>query len=275
MTAKVSVIIAARAAADGIGAAVDSALMQDVPLEIIVAPDEPRASGDYAFLAGRDPRIRVLDPVMSPTGPGPARNRGLKAAQGDFIALLDADDTWSPHYLARLLPLAERHGAAFGRTELVTAEKRVLRAVAPAGAEADYATFSNAFASFHGLARRAAGPGLRERRWLDVLAEDVLFDLETLALQGGRAPYAGDAVYRLHLHIASTTRGAAFQRDIAAGYETLLALIASGETAVPPAEREAASAVFRNWAAMNARYVAAREADPHLDYQSFILRIQS
>lgn len=268
MNSKVSVIIAARRATHCIGAAVQSALAQKVPLEIIVAPDEPPASGDYAFLTQFDPCIRVLDPVAASTGPGAARNRALAMAQGEFIALLDADDQFSSDYLAQLLPLALRHGAAFGRTEILRSDGRVLRQVAPRGEAADYATFTTAFASFHGLARRSA-----TRRWRDVLAEDVLFDLETLALCGGTAPYAAEAVYRLHLHEASTTRGDAFQRDIAAGYDRLLELIGTGQTAIPERERGPAAAVFRHWADINMRYVRARLADPRLDYQSFVSEI--
>lgn len=264
----VTVIIAAHQAGDFILEAIESALAHGVPLEIIVAPDEPRAAQDYAGLAARDQRIRVLDPVPAPTGPGPARNRALAAARGEFMALLDADDLWSPAYLAALLPLARERGVAFGRTSITDWGGREIRAVKAPGEFADYAVFETAFASFHGLVRRDAA-----RAWRSELAEDVLFDLESLALAEGRAPYADQAVYRLRQRPRSMTQGEAFIRDIAAGYDRLIALVSRGETAVPPAARAAVIQVFRNWAEMNQRF--SRRSDARLDFQSFVTEFLS
>lgn len=260
----ISIIIAAYRARGFIVEAVQSALTQDVTLEVLVAPDEPRERTDYTFLQDLDPRIRVLADVPAPTGPGPARNRALASARGAFIALLDADDLMSPDYLARLLPLAQTHGAAFGRTSITDWTGQELRAITAANGVADFATFASAYASFHGVARRDP-----MRRWLDVLAEDVLFDLETLALNGGTAPFDDGAIYRLRQHPQSATQDRDFVRDIAAGYDQLLAMIETGDTLIPEALRGGASDVLRQWAAMNARFVAARVRNADLDYQFF------
>lgn len=258
----VSVLIAAYRSRAFIGAAIGSALAQDVALEIVVAPDEP---GDYRSLAALDPRIRVLDGVAAPTGPGAARNRALAAARGHFIAVLDDDDLWSPDYLARLLPLAQDNGLAFGSTHITDWAGEIIRAVRFPAGRVDYGTFETAFASLHAVLRRDAA-----RQWLPVLAEDVLFDLESLALAGGRAPCDDAAVYFLRQRPASLTQGTAFIRDIAAAYERLLALVETGGTRIPPPERAAAAAVFRTWARMNAGFEAALARNPALTYQSFV-----
>jgi len=258
----VSVIIAAYQAHDFIAEAVRSALSQDMKeIEVVVAPDEP---ADYALELPTDPRVRVLAGVAAPTGPGPARNRAMAAAQGRFIALLDADDLISPHYLSTLVPLAEQAGVAFGRTRITDWAGALVREVAAKGDEVGFTDFATAFASLHGVIRRQ-----EDRRWQDVLAEDVLFDLESLALAGGRAPFAPQAVYQLRQRGQSVTRGDAFVKNIGAGYEALIAHVEKGETRVAPAQVPDVVAVWRSWAAMNARFESAVAAGDTRDYQAF------
>ena len=270
MMPKVSVIIAALDAHDLLSEALDSALAQSFgDLEVLIAPDEPC---DYSSFAARDARVRVLPGVPSPTGPGPARNRALDAAGGDWIAVLDADDLWSPDYLAELVPAAAAAGTAFGRTSIVGEDGRELRAVPPHGRgdQADFGTFERAFASFHGLARRDAS-----RRWRNVFAEDVLFDLETLALAGGRSPLANGATYVLRLRPRSATKSDAFIDGIGAEYTALIALIERGETLISSTHRAAAAEVFKSWARMNERFLQASAKVPGLAYQTYVAGLDS
>lgn len=261
----VSVIIAALNAHDTLGAAIDSVLAQDFSdFEIVIAPDEP---ADYAVFAPRDARIRVLDGVPAPTGPGPARNRALAVARGDWIALLDADDLWSPNYLGALLRAAESVGAAFGRTSVRDENDRELRSIPSESyrGSANFQLFARAFGSFHGLARRDS-----ERSWSSLFAEDILFDMETLSLAGGEAPYLPDAVYMLRSRAQSATRSASFIGNIGKHYATIIDKIADGRTKIGSAHRAEAVAAFESWAAMNDRFLQASAADPLLKYQNYI-----
>jgi hypothetical protein len=43
-------------------------------------------------------------------GPGAARNLGVSEARGELIAMLDADDAWSPEYLADSVRLLDAYG---------------------------------------------------------------------------------------------------------------------------------------------------------------------
>src|SRR3569623_1408144 len=218
----VSVIIAALDAHDTLGAAIDSVLAQDFSdFEIVIAPDEP---ADYSAFSRRDTRVRILDGVPAPTGPGPARNRALAAAKGAWIAQLDADDVWSRNYLGALMHAAAPIGAAFARTAVLEENDRELRFIPSKdyAGPANFSVFARAFGSFHGITRRTP-----ERAWRNLFAEDVLFDMETLSLAGGEAPYVAEAVYNLRARPQSATRSASFIGNIGKHYEAIIDMIAA------------------------------------------------
>lgn len=114
---RVSVIMPAFNAAATLADTVASVQAQTYPhWELILAED---GSTDDTLavaqaLAAADPRIRVLPPE-GPTGlPARARNRALRAARGDYLAFLDADDRWRPEKLARQVEWLEAHPASGG-----------------------------------------------------------------------------------------------------------------------------------------------------------------
>ena len=100
-------------AAGTIGAALRSVLAQsERRLEVVVVDDA--STDDTAAIAARlateDPRVVVLRRTMN-GGPAAARNIALAKARGQWIAPLDADDTFAPDRLERLLALGEERQA--------------------------------------------------------------------------------------------------------------------------------------------------------------------
>lgn len=78
-------------------------------LEIIVVDDGSR-DGTVALarsLAARDPRIRVI--AKQNGGAAKARNIGIAASKGRFIAPLDHDDVWHPDKIDRQLAVMRAH----------------------------------------------------------------------------------------------------------------------------------------------------------------------
>lgn len=99
-----SIVIPAYQAASFVVRAVESALAQTTPaLEIIVSDDGSTDDLGETLEPYRD-RVKV---VQGPhAGPPTARNRGFRAASGDFVANLDADDVLYPDWLEALAELA-------------------------------------------------------------------------------------------------------------------------------------------------------------------------
>ncbi len=78
------------------------------------SPDSCPAVCDAA--AAKDSRIRVIH--QKNRGLSVARNAGLDAAEGEWIAFVDSDDTITPDFCAKLYHAAQEAGAADGRVQL-------------------------------------------------------------------------------------------------------------------------------------------------------------
>src|SRR5205085_8739622 len=78
---------------------------RNVDVDILIVDDG--SADDTVATIDRlaDPRITVLRQPHA-IGVSGARNRGVEAAAGDWIAFLDDDDLWSPDKLASQLAVA-------------------------------------------------------------------------------------------------------------------------------------------------------------------------
>ncbi|MCK0168489.1 glycosyltransferase [Jannaschia sp. S6380] len=108
----VTVVIAAWNAAATLDRAIDAALSQTVPVEIVVVDDASTdGTGDLAARrAAGDARLRVLRQPRN-LGPSAARNRAIAESGAPWIAVLDSDDWMEPDRLARLSSIAAETGA--------------------------------------------------------------------------------------------------------------------------------------------------------------------
>lgn len=87
--------------------AVESALKQrDAETEILCV-DDGSTDRSPALLDAYRNRIRVIR--QANRGPSAARNQGIRAAQHEWIAFLDADDEWDQDYLAAVAAVRSRH----------------------------------------------------------------------------------------------------------------------------------------------------------------------
>jgi glycosyltransferase involved in cell wall biosynthesis len=132
----VSVIVPAFNAEVTIGETVRSALAQTHDeIEIIVVDDgsSDATAARVAETADGDPRVILIRQARG--GVGAARNAGIAAARGDYVAPLDADDLWHPDKLARQIAVAqaaaEPLGFVYTYFRRIDAESRVLASCEP------------------------------------------------------------------------------------------------------------------------------------------------
>jgi len=81
--------------------------------ELIVVDDGSIDSSVSVLSNIVDHRLNLI--FQNNSGPGPARNTGIKASSGDWIAFLDGDDFWAPSHLTELSNISHK----FPETRLV------------------------------------------------------------------------------------------------------------------------------------------------------------
>ena len=82
-----------------------------VDWNLIVVDDGSQDQGPQRVEQILDSRIRLIR--QSNQGPGAARNAGIAAASATFVAFLDADDEWYPHYLENAVKVIRDNPVSF------------------------------------------------------------------------------------------------------------------------------------------------------------------
>src|SRR5437879_1781625 len=103
----VSVVIPTRNRPNLVGRAVTSALSQTFSdIEVVVVIDGMDPATAESLRKIQDVRLKVIELPQS-VGGSEARNTGIQAARGEWVALLDDDDEWMPEKLQKQIARAQ------------------------------------------------------------------------------------------------------------------------------------------------------------------------
>jgi glycosyltransferase involved in cell wall biosynthesis len=102
----VSVVIPLYNKASYILRALDTVARQTCPPSEVIVVDDGSTDEGPRLVAEAHPQVQLIHQANA--GQSSARNAGIEAARGDYIAFLDADDEWAPVYLEAIVALAER-----------------------------------------------------------------------------------------------------------------------------------------------------------------------
>lgn len=140
----VSVIIPTKDRCELLAQTLRTVLAQDVPLEVVVV-DDGSTDGTAEWLEGLDDhRVRLVRRPR-PQGPSTARNAGIAASAGDWIAFVDDDDLWLPRKLSQQLEAAARAAApwAYAGCLSFTGRADLLGVRRPSAGETDWLPWRN------------------------------------------------------------------------------------------------------------------------------------
>lgn len=216
MATQISIIIPVYNAAATLRAAVEAILQQGVRDFELLLVDDGSTDGTAAVcheLSAQDGRVRVIS--QKNAGICAARNRGMEAATGEYIAFCDDDDVFLPGALRLLLEAAQKT-----RADVVRADYELLRegadgafAVQPHPQGKICCLWKDGYAAFlensgpqfvwNALYRRQALKGLKFDERCRYGLEDFIFNM-TLYAGTDRAVYLPRAVYR-HFERAQST----------------------------------------------------------------------
>ena len=199
---KVSVIVPVFNQASYLAQCLDSVLAQSLREIEVVCVDDGSTDGSGAMLDGyaaRDPRVKVIHQANA--GAGPARNAGMDAATGEFIAFMDPDDEYPDgDVLADLVRDAEEKGVDVCGGSMVAMDGRALEPDFTFGSDAlmEYADYQFEYGFYRFVFRReflrandVRFPALRR-------FQDVPFFVEAMHA-AGRFYAMSRATYRLRM----------------------------------------------------------------------------
>jgi glycosyltransferase involved in cell wall biosynthesis len=116
-----SVVMPTYNVAPFVTAAVRSVLVQSHERFELLVVDDGSTDGTVDCLRSiDDPRLRLLSQVHS--GSSAARNRGISAASGQYIAFIDGDDMWRPTKLEKHISVLEQRpdiDLTFSRSDII------------------------------------------------------------------------------------------------------------------------------------------------------------
>jgi glycosyltransferase involved in cell wall biosynthesis len=220
-----------------------------------------------------DERLRYVTTGRVGSGCHRARNAGLAAATGAFVAALDADDLFLPGHIETLRPIADKCGAAFANVRVIaeTSGIEIQRAFPPGRIpeRLDIAGLLDLSVPLLPLVARAhAEPRLDGIEF----GEDFVANMRLID-KVGPVPVASACTYEYRVVDGSLCHDDTSAERFERSYTELIERLEEGDRlGLSPVNARLARERLIDKRAFNRAFAAARRAEPALDFQTFAAR---
>jgi glycosyltransferase involved in cell wall biosynthesis len=201
---EVSVIIPAYNVSDYIAEALDSVFRQTFRNYEVIVVNDGSTDSERLEQVLHPYRDRISYIAQPNKGPSAARNTAIRAATGEYLALLDPDDIWEPDYLAVQLDFLRQHP----EFDLVSCNALIFGDKPYSGSEFMTVFPSNGTVSFESLVTRKCNLFVSVTAKRNVIQEVGLFDEELRSSED----------YDLWLRLAAAGRRIGYHRKVLVRY---------------------------------------------------------
>jgi glycosyltransferase involved in cell wall biosynthesis len=219
MKINLSVIIPVYNAKKTLRTSINSVINQEIKiknflLEIILIIDDGKRYEKIIPQKRNGVSIKIIKTLGIKTGPGNARNLGIKKANGKYIGFLDADDEWSKNYINNMYKLVKQNGIAFAPTKVFEKNKEMFNFTGKDPGYLQLSDIGEVPCSFHPFILKTNHKGFKS-----IKSQDVYNTAYILARSNRKIKMIDNGFYKLNIQKESVTKEYGFSHKINIAYK--------------------------------------------------------
>ena len=236
MKINLSVIIPVYNAKKTIRTSINSVINQEIKiknflLEIILIIDDGKRYENIIPKKRNGVSIKIIKTHGIKTGPGNARNLGIKKANGKYIGFLDADDEWSKNYINNMYELVKQNGIAFAPTKVYENNKELFKFTGKDSGYLQLSDIGQIPCSFHPFILKT-----NHKDFKSIKSQDVYNTAYILARSNRKIKMIDNGFYKLNIQKESVTKESGFSHKINIAYKKYQLIC--GKDKVPKVSRQ-------------------------------------
>jgi len=188
--------------------------LKNLKVEIIIVVDDGKTYKNIIPTMKKNFFIKLIKTKGTKTGPGNARNIGVKKAKGEFIGYLDADDEWSENYLKNMYKIVRKYGLALSETRVYNGKKLLDKFK---GNNKNYLSVKDIGeipCSFHPFVKKK-----KQIEFEKLSSQDVYNTAYLLNKNNKKVQITKDAYYKINLQTKSETTEEGFSHKVNIAYQ--------------------------------------------------------